>query len=102
MKEQDLKEEEKQVLAEFFANQVKLSEKGQSLLDVVSFIYHYNINRVRDIFAEEFTDQEVEELQEHALSLQRQYDSNEKAWINFIFDLNNTQLNTLAKAAMHS
>lgn len=45
MKEQVLKEEEKQVLAEFFANQVKLSEKGQSLLDVVSFIYHYNINR---------------------------------------------------------
>lgn len=55
MKEQDLKEEEKQVLAEFFANQVKLSEKGQSLLDVVSFIYHYNINRVRDIFADDFT-----------------------------------------------
>ena len=94
MKEQDLKEEEKQVLAEFFANQVKLSEKGQSLLDVVSFIYHYNINRVRDIFAEDFTDQEVEELQEHALSLQRQYDSNEKAWINFIFDLNNAAMSS--------
>ena len=102
MKEQDLKEEEKQVLAEFFANQVKLSPKGQSLLDVISFIYHYNIDRVRDIFAEDFTDQEVEELQEHALSLLSQYDSNEKAWINFIFDLNNAQLNTLAKAAMPS
>ena len=102
MKEQVLKEEEKQVLAEFFTSQVKLSEKGKSLLDVVSFIYHYNINRVRDIFAEDFTDQEVEELQEHALSLQRQYDSNEKAWIYFILDLNNAQLNTLAKAAMTS
>lgn len=102
MKEQTLKESEKQVLAEFFTSQVKLSEKGQSLLDVVSFIYHYNIDRVRDIFAEEFTDQEVEELQEHALSLLSQYDSNEKAWINFIFDLNNAQLNTLAKAAMPS
>ena len=82
-----LKESERQVLSEFFANQTRLSEKGQSLLDVVAFIYHSNIDRVREIFSEDFPDEEVEELQAHALSLLHQYDNNEKAWINFIFDL---------------
>ena len=100
MKEQDLKEEEKQVLAEFFANQVKLSEKGQSLLDVIAFIYHHNINRVGEIFSKDFPDEEVEELQARALSLQRQYDNNEKAWIYFILELNKAQMNVLANAIL--
>ena len=100
MKEKALKEEEKQELSKFFSSQVKLSQHGQHLRDVAVMMYNININRVGEILANKLPDQEVEELQSRALSLLHKYDNNEKAWIYFILDLNNAQLNTLANAFM--
>lgn len=105
--EQEFEQELKDSLSEYFSQfykhkQETLSQQGQHLRDVALMMYNININRVGEILANKLPDQEVEELQARALSLLSQYDSNEKAWIYFILDLNNAQLNTLAKAAMPS
>lgn len=97
--EQELKDSLSEYFSQFYNNQ-KLSQHGQNLRDVVVMMYNININRVGEILANKLPEQEVEELQARALSLLSQYDSNEKAWIYFILDLNNKQLNTLADAIM--
>ena len=101
--EQEFEQELKDSLSEYFSqfyNKQKLSQHGQHLKDVAVMMYNININRVGEILANKLPEQEVEELQARALSLLHQYDNNERAWIHFILDLNNKQMNTLAKATM--
>lgn len=101
MDEQELKDS----LAEHFSaiyeqKKVKLSQHGQYLKDIVLMMYNVRVSRVGEIFANKLSEEEVEYLHARALSLLRQYDNNERAWIYFIMELNNKQLNILAEATM--
>lgn len=52
------------------------------------------------LFAGAFPAEEVEELQARSLEIRAQYGNNESAWIYFIMELSNAQINHLASVIL--
>ena len=76
------------------------TEKGEALIKTIKLIYHTNIERVGTLIAGAFPAEEVEELQARALEIRAQYGNNESAWIYFIMELSNAQINHLASVIL--
>lgn len=72
------------------------SEKAQQLIRVIKFLYDVNIDVVESIFSKQLPGNEAKILGDKAKTIRQEYNNNERAWIFFILDLTDKQLNILA------
>lgn len=73
------------------------TNKAQQLIRVIKFLYDVNIDVVESIFSKQLPIEEAKQLGDKAKSIRREYNNNERAWIYFILDLTDKQLNVLAE-----
>ena len=72
------------------------AEKAQQLIRVIKFLYDVNIDVVESIFYKQLPCNEANILCDKAKTIRQDYNNNERAWIFFILDLTDKQLNILA------
>jgi hypothetical protein len=73
------------------------TNKAQQLIIVIKFLYDVNIDVVESVFARQLPIEEAKQLADKAKSIRQEYNNNERAWIYFILDLTDKQLNVLAE-----
>ena len=73
------------------------TNKAQQLIRVIKFLYDVNIDVVESIFSKQLPIEEAKQLGDKAKSIRQEYNNNERAWIYFILDLTDKQLNVLAE-----
>lgn len=73
------------------------ANKAQQLIRVIKFLYDVNIDVVESVFASQLPIEEAKQLVDKAKSIRQEYNNNERAWIYFILDLTDKQLNVLAE-----
>lgn len=73
------------------------TNKAQQLIIVIKFLYDVNIDVVESVFASQLPIEEAKQLVDKAKSIRQEYNNNERAWIYFILDLTDKQLNVLAE-----
>ena len=73
------------------------TNKAQQLIRVIKFLYDVNIDVVESIFVKQLPIEEAKQLANKAKSIRQEYNNNERAWIYFILDLTDKQLNVLAE-----
>lgn len=73
------------------------TNKAQQLIIVIKFLYDVNIDVVESVFARQLPIEEAKQLADKAKSIRQEYNNNERAWIYFILDLTEKQLNVLAE-----
>jgi hypothetical protein len=73
------------------------TNKAQQLIRVIKFLYDVNIDVVESIFVKQLSIEEAKQLCDKAKSIRQEYNNNERAWIYFILDLTDKQLNVLAE-----
>lgn len=73
------------------------TNKAQQLIRVIKFLYDVNIDVVESIFVKQLPIEEAKQLADKAKSIRQEYNNNERAWIYFILDLTDKQLNVLAE-----
>jgi hypothetical protein len=73
------------------------TNKVQQLIRVIKFLYDVNIDVVESVFASQLPIEEAKQLVDKAKSIRQEYNNNERAWIYFILDLTDKQLNVLAE-----
>ena len=73
------------------------TNKAQQLIRVIKFLYDVNIDVVESVFARQLPIEEAKQLADKAKSIRQEYNNNERAWIYFILDLTDKQLNVLAE-----
>lgn len=72
------------------------TNKAQQLIRVIKFLYDVNIDVVESVFARQLPIEEAKQLADKAKSIRQEYNNNERAWIYFILELSNEQVNILA------
>ena len=78
-------------------NSIENFEKSEQLIRVIKFLYDVNIDVVESIFVKQLSIEEAKQLADKAKSIRQEYNNNERAWIYFILDLTDKQLNVLAE-----
>ena len=72
------------------------TNKAQQHIRVIKFLYDVNIDVVESVFARQLPIEEAKQLGNKAKTIRQEYNNNERAWIYFILELSNEQVNILA------